>query len=250
MCCLTPIDYIHGWGWSVVLRVHGGRWLFNPVRIDCWDVGKHAKNSFISKPSISICALKPFLLEFCVGCLVQHSKCFIFSINIYIYKLFGYKFPLKYVHVILESPSMWCFFFWFFLRGCFWNLRTTWPWIFHIYRWRDNNVNMFGMWWKQTPPLHEAWFPVPVTAVRWTVYDLFFLHPPWFFQKSGGGIFQKTAPNAWWYTWRMYEMTMQKDKHKGNWCCTRFLICLKFFDDTANQTHKVVWKVLILPGSK
>ena len=24
----------------------------------------------------------------------------------------------------------------------------------------------------------------------------------------------------------------------------------QFFDDTANQTHKVAWKVLILPGSK
>ena len=38
---------------------------------------------------------------------------------IYIYKLFGYKFPLKYVHVILESPSMWCFFFVVFFAGLF-----------------------------------------------------------------------------------------------------------------------------------
>lgn len=249
MCCLTPIDYMGGDG-PVVLRVHGGRWILNPVRIDCWDVGKQAKNGFISKPSISICALKRFLFEFCVGCLVQHSKRFIF----FHYKLFGYKFPLKIcpcnfwvtIHVV------WCFFVVFLLRvvwlssglldlGSFTSIAggTT----------TSTCLECGGNRRHPSPKLDPPFHGRRQSAELFMI--CFFLQPPWFFQKSGGGIFQKQLENAWWYTWRiLWKDDAKKQNTRGIDAARGFWFASICFDDTANQTHKVVWKVIILPGSK
>lgn len=169
-----------------------------------------------------------------------------------LYKLFGYKFPLNYVHVILESPSMWCDVFVLFFSFLFlFSSRTTWPWIFHIYRWRDNNVNMFGMWWKQTPPLPEAWSPVP-----WQTADplnclwfVFFYNPSGFFKRVGVEFFKKQLPMLD----DVNEGCMKrrcKKQTQGELMLHEVFDSPQFFDDTANQTHKVAWKVLILPGSK
>ena len=148
-----------------------------------------------------------------------------------LYKLFGYKFPLKIcpcnswvtIHVV------WCFCSFFFVFVSF---------LLKDYLTLDlSHLSLAGQQRQHVWNVVETDATPPRSLIPRSLADgrsaelfmiCFFLHPLWFFQKSGGGIFQETAPNAWWCKWRMYEKTMQKNKHKGNWCCTRFLIRLNF----------------------
>ena len=186
----------------------------------------------------------------------------------YIYKLFGYKCPLKYVHVSLESPSM-CvcvmiFFFFAFVflssglldLGSFTSIAggTTTSTCLEC----GGNRHRCHPSTKLDPPFLSdgrrctVWIVFFVdfygkcrwiyhTWILWVRIPVIKGQPPWFFQKSVRvGILKKAAPKCLMiYMKDVWKDDATKTNTRGIDAAQGFLVCLNFFDDTANQIHKV-----------